>query len=139
MDAKLWISNILIALLLIIIAPNGHILANIAIVSQLSLAIDLSSKGLPGQLRYLVNHYSVIIGQLHLGENPDDPRCGRTTARWPRWTAAIQADDRRGQETGHGHPEPVRSGEPQLRRYGCHQQELQGSGNSPQRRTQVDA
>jgi len=36
--------------LLIIIAPNGHILANIAIVSQLSLAIDLSSKGLPGQL-----------------------------------------------------------------------------------------
>src|SRR4051794_16357220 len=38
------------ALLLIIIAPNGHILANIAIVSQLSLAIDLSSKGLPGQL-----------------------------------------------------------------------------------------
>src|SRR4051812_47171265 len=51
MDAKLWISNILIALLLIIIAPNGHILANIAIVSQLSLAIDLSSKGLPGQLR----------------------------------------------------------------------------------------
>src|SRR3954462_7903149 len=51
MDAKLWISNILIALLLIIIAPNGHILANIAIASQLSLAIDLSSKGLPGQLR----------------------------------------------------------------------------------------
>src|SRR4051794_1182601 len=40
------------ALLLIIIAPNGHILANIAIVSQLSLAIDLSSKGLPGQLRF---------------------------------------------------------------------------------------
>src|SRR3954470_22224132 len=38
------------ALLLIIIAPNGHILANIAIVSQFSLAIDLSSKGLPGQL-----------------------------------------------------------------------------------------
>jgi len=32
------------ALLLIIIAPNGHILANIAIVSQLPLAIDLSSK-----------------------------------------------------------------------------------------------
>jgi len=40
------------ALLLIIIAPNGHILANIAIVSQFSLAIDLSSKGLPGQLRH---------------------------------------------------------------------------------------
>jgi len=39
------------ALLLIIIAPNGHILANIAIVSQFSLAIDLSSKGLPGQLQ----------------------------------------------------------------------------------------
>src|SRR4051812_45709670 len=55
MDAKLWISNILIALLLIIIAPNGHILANIAIVSQLSLAIDLSSKGLPGQLQLRIN------------------------------------------------------------------------------------
>src|SRR3954452_12345534 len=40
------------ALLLIIIAPNGHILANIAIVSQFSLAIDPSSKGLPGQLRF---------------------------------------------------------------------------------------
>src|SRR3954449_2308478 len=39
------------ALLLIIIAPNGHISANIAMVSQFSLAIDLSSKGLPGQLR----------------------------------------------------------------------------------------
>src|SRR3954466_9554852 len=39
------------ALLLIIIAPNRHILANIAMVSQFSLAIDLSSKGLPGQLR----------------------------------------------------------------------------------------
>jgi hypothetical protein len=50
LDAKLWIANILMALLLIIIAQNGHILANIAIVSQLPLAIDLSSKGLPGQL-----------------------------------------------------------------------------------------
>jgi hypothetical protein len=50
-DAKLWIPNILMALLLIIIAPNGHILANIAMISQFSLAIDLSSKGLPGQLR----------------------------------------------------------------------------------------
>src|SRR4051794_6515043 len=39
------------ALLLIIIAPNGHILANIAMVSQFPLAIDLSSKGLPGQLQ----------------------------------------------------------------------------------------
>src|SRR3954469_20826371 len=55
MDAKLWISNILVALLLIIIAPNGHILANIAIVSQFSLAIDLSSKGLPGQLQIFKN------------------------------------------------------------------------------------
>src|SRR3954452_18422815 len=46
------------ALFLIIIAPNGHILANIAIVSQLVLAIDLSSKGLPGQLRLI----SLITG-----------------------------------------------------------------------------
>src|SRR4051794_18828764 len=45
------------ALLLIIIAPNGHILANIAIVSQLSLAIDLSSKGLPGQLHQFLNAF----------------------------------------------------------------------------------
>src|SRR4051795_2425287 len=47
------------ALLLIIIASDGHILANIAIVSQLWLAIDLSSKGLPGQLpSYLTDRQS---------------------------------------------------------------------------------
>jgi hypothetical protein len=43
------------ALLLIIIAPNGHILPNIAMISQFSLAIDLSSKGLPGQLHKFLN------------------------------------------------------------------------------------
>jgi hypothetical protein len=60
LDAKLWIANILMALLLIIIAQNGHILANIAIVSQLPLAIDLSSKGLPGQLRKITSAPSAM-------------------------------------------------------------------------------
>jgi len=53
MDAKVYISNTLMVLLIIITAQNGHILANIAIVSQFRLAIDLSSKGLPGQLPQL--------------------------------------------------------------------------------------
>jgi hypothetical protein len=49
------------ALLLIIIAQNGHILANIAIVSQLPLAIDLSSKGLPGQLQMILTNHLIGI------------------------------------------------------------------------------
>src|SRR4051812_3878747 len=52
------------ALLLIIIAPNGHILANIAIVSQFSLAIDLSSKGLPGQLRISPPQRFIFVGPV---------------------------------------------------------------------------
>src|SRR3954470_1440808 len=89
------------ALLLIIIAPNGHILANIAIVSQLSLAIDLSSKGLPGQLPKKKNKLWIWLAFDRSGQRLVDWECGdrdaatlnRLLERLKPWSVKLYCTD----------------------------------------------
>src|SRR3954470_14984943 len=91
------------ALLLIIIAPNGHILANIAIVSQLSLAIDLSSKGLPGQLRLHESQKSGLLASAG-GDEPGGASHHDTCRPCPRCSLCTKLGCRRTGSAGFGLP-----------------------------------